>query len=61
MPIEILIPTYQRVESLRQNLAHILGRMHAENVEDHYRIIVSDNASTDSTESMVRTLMERVN
>lgn len=61
MQIDILIPTYQRADSLLQNLEHILTRLRAEGVEEDYRIIVSDNASTDGTERAVRALMERVN
>jgi abequosyltransferase len=61
MRIDILIPTYQRVDSLLQNLEHILARMRAELVEEHFRIIVSDNASLDRTESAVRALMASVN
>lgn len=60
MQIDILIPTYQRADSLLENLEHILRRMREEGVESHYRIIVSDNASTDHTERVVRALMGRI-
>lgn len=61
MRIDILIPTYQRAESLQANLRHLLSRMQTEAVEETYRIIVSDNASPDHTESMVRAMMNLVN
>lgn len=60
MRIDILIPTYQRADSLVQNLEHILRRIETEKVEDHYRIIISDNASADRTESAVRELVQRL-
>lgn len=59
--IDILIPTYQRAESLRKNLEHILCRMEQEGVAEHFSIIVSDNASTDETEEVVRGLMKGAN
>lgn len=61
MQIDILIPTYQRADALLGNLKHILGRIQEEGVEQHYRIIVSDNASSDGTQGGVRALMDRVN
>lgn len=61
MQVDILIPTYQRANSLLANVEHILGRMREEGVEEHYRIIISDNASSDGTQGAVRALMARVN
>jgi abequosyltransferase len=61
MPIDILIPTFQRADSLLENLEHMLLRMREEGVEEHFRIIISDNASTDGTEAAVRALMARAN
>lgn len=61
MRIDILIPTYQRADSLMQNLQHILCRLRVEQVEEHYRILVSDNASTDGTQERVLALIDDTN
>lgn len=61
MQIDILIPTYARPAALQENLEHILARMRDEGVEEHYRVVVSDNASPQATQGVVRALMQRVN
>lgn len=53
MKIDILIPTYQRAEALLPNLSHLLTLVRGTGCESRCRIIVSDNASTDATESIV--------
>ena len=52
MILSICIPTYNRAEQLKNNLTSICEQIHTDDVE----IIVSDNASTDTTESVVREL-----
>lgn len=48
------IPTYNRVEGLRRAVESILAQTH-----QAFRIVISDNASTDETESYARALARR--
>jgi glycosyltransferase involved in cell wall biosynthesis len=47
--IDVLIPTYNREQDLIKNIQHLNRLVVTEEVERHFRILVSDNCSTDNT------------
>jgi glycosyltransferase involved in cell wall biosynthesis len=47
--IDILIPTYNREQDLIKNIKHLNNLVISENLENHFRILVSDNCSPDDT------------
>lgn len=49
MPIDILIPTYNRQKDLIKNLKHLNRIITKDNLESYFRILVSDNCSGDDT------------
>ena len=49
MKIDIYIPTYNRSELLRNTIVSVLKQTYG-----NIRIVVSDNASTDSTQMMMK-------
>lgn len=55
--LAIAIPTYNRVDFLKENISHILPQIIEK--EDLVSVIVSDNASTDGTESYMKDLVSR--
>lgn len=52
--IDILIPTYNRSCFLKKNLQHLSQQIYFSGYQNNLNIIVSDNASTDDTEKIVR-------
>jgi|GEM_PF-5589423 len=52
--IEILIPTYNRGQILIKNLRHLEKDMHRYRVADYFAVTISDNCSTDDTETLVK-------
>ncbi|MDR3410855.1 MAG: glycosyltransferase family 2 protein [Formivibrio sp.] len=53
MKLSICIPTYNRAAALRETLLCLLAQM-----EDGMEIVISDNASTDGTDTMVAVLQQ---
>jgi len=53
--LSICIPTYNRVRMLKECLDHLLPQVER---NDEVEVIVSDNASSDNTESLVKGYME---
>ena len=49
MLLDILIPTYNRVEPLKKNLILLIDYINRLECKDNVCIIVSDNCSSDST------------
>lgn len=47
--IDILIPTYNREQDLIQNIKHLNRLIATEKLENNFRILISDNCSTDNT------------
>jgi abequosyltransferase len=47
--IDILIPTFNRSSDIEKNIAHLNAMMEVEGVMGEFRILVSDNCSTDAT------------
>jgi glycosyltransferase involved in cell wall biosynthesis len=47
--IEILIPTFNRAEFLKKNILDLNGKIINSNLQDQFRILVSNNCSTDNT------------
>lgn len=58
MKLDILIPTYQRCESLLKNINHLVSQIDKYGLHDDVKIIVSDNASTDDTQLCVKKIIE---
>lgn len=58
MKLDILIPTFQRCETLVKNLNYLIGQIDTYGLHDHVNIIVSDNASTDATQAGVKRIIE---
>lgn len=56
--LDILIPTYNRARYLLKNLKHISEIILSLGLEDTIRVIVSDNASTDDTQKLVKAIVE---
>jgi len=54
MKLSICIPTFNRVEQLREILTCLLPQL-----EEGMEVVISDNASADETESMVATYMSQ--
>lgn len=52
--VSIGLPTYNRVSSLKRAVASVLAQEHA-----HWELVISDNASSDETESFCRDLCAR--
>lgn len=56
MLLEILIPTFNREEDLKKNLNILASQIQKISEPHQIRVIISDNASTDSTVSSVEAL-----
>ena len=56
MKFQILIPTYNRREDLRKNLAYLKEQLNTYKLTNEFGIIVSDNASNDGTFAMLEQL-----
>lgn len=57
MQFQILIPTYNRAGILEKNLLSLLAEIKQYNLESEIGIVVSDNASTDETFSVLKNLI----
>lgn len=53
MKFHVLIPTYNRCQDLKENLAHLGDQIRQYGLEKEVGIVVSDNASTDNTWAML--------
>lgn len=51
--VDILLPTYNRAESLLQNLEHLKREIQSLEDSAQVRIVISDNASTDDTQKVI--------
>lgn len=58
--IDILIPTYNRVDDLEKNLVFLNEQLVSDKLTNDFRIIVSNNASTDSTQEMIFELAKKL-
>src|SRR4030095_5771449 len=58
MQFQILIPTYNRENYLRKNLIYLRDQLMQYNLHKDFGIIVSDNASSDGTPTMLKELTE---
>lgn len=56
MKLSILIPTYNRAVNLKKNLELLSSYIHRNKLEESVCIIISDNASTDNTQSVVSSM-----
>lgn len=56
MKLSILIPTYNRAVDLKKNLEILSSYIYRDRLEESVCIIVSDNASTDDTHSIVSSI-----
>jgi len=56
--ISICIPTYKRAACLRQCLDSIVEQFDTAEVRDHVEIVISDNASNDGTEDIVKKMQQ---
>lgn len=54
--LSICIPTYNRENLLRENLALLLS---CEEFDDEVELVISDNCSTDSTKNVVKSFIEK--
>jgi glycosyltransferase involved in cell wall biosynthesis len=52
--VDILLPTYNRAEALSKNLDHLISEIERGDHAASARIVISDNASPDSTKDAVR-------
>lgn len=59
--IDILIPTFNRAEFLRKNILSVEAEIIHAGLQDTYRIIVSDNFSSDHTAAVLSELSEILN
>ena len=59
--IEILIPTYNRAGELIKNILHINQLIENEELRGKFRLIISNNASTDNTEAELEAVKAKVN
>ena len=57
MKFQILIPTYNRGETLQRNLNYLLSEIKNHQLQSDIGIIVSDNASTDDTFASLNSLV----
>lgn len=57
MKLSFCIPTYNRCQFLKKNINIIIGQIHDLSVEQEVEILVSDNASTDDTETMCKDII----
>lgn len=57
--LSINIPTYNRAEFLIKNLSIIANQLNQDNLIEQVEINISDNASTDGTESMVNEFVSK--
>jgi len=57
MKFQILIPTYNRGETLQRNLNYLLSEIKNHQLQSDIGIIVSDNASTDGTFAILENLL----
>jgi glycosyltransferase involved in cell wall biosynthesis len=58
--IDILVPTYNRAKDLEKNLTHLDNLIKKENVDQHFRILISNNASTDNTLEVLEKVKKRI-
>ena len=59
MKIDILIPTFNRCSFLKKNLQHLSQQISSSGYQDNFNIIISDNASQDDTETIVRDFIRK--
>lgn len=59
--IEILMPTYNREKDLIKNIRHIDDLIKTEGLTGQYRIVISNNASTDNTKEELNNIKNEVN
>lgn len=59
MNFQILIPTYNRGETLQRNLMYLLNEIKVYNLQSEIGIVVSDNASTDGTFEILKNLLTK--
>lgn len=52
--LSICIPTYKRVDCLRQCLASIIDQFNDPSVRERVEVVISDNASNDGTEQLIK-------
>ena len=57
--IDILIPTYNRETDLIHNLRLLGAELDSQQLWPHFNLIISDNASTDSTQKAVQDLQKQ--
>ncbi len=57
--LSICIPTYNRAPQLRVALDSILNQLDAEDLKEIIEVVVSDNASSDSTQSLVEAYQKK--
>ena len=58
--IEILIPTYNREIDLIKNIRHIDSLIKTEGLAGQYRIVISNNASTDNTKEVLNNIKNEI-
>ncbi|MBB3696335.1 glycosyltransferase [Flammeovirga yaeyamensis] len=57
MLLDILIPTYNRSQELKNNLIYLIDEIITNNLNQDIRIHISDNCSSDNTEVVVKTII----
>ncbi|KXX70411.1 glycosyltransferase family 2 protein [Flammeovirga sp. SJP92] len=57
MLLDILIPTYNRSQELKNNLIYLIDEIITNNLNQHICIHISDNCSSDNTEAVVKTII----
>lgn len=60
MPIDILIPTYNRQNDLIRNIWHLNRIITNDQLESYFRILVSDNCSEDDTWTALENILPQV-
>ena len=58
--VDILIPTYNREQDIIKNIEHINDLVKSENIKDSFRVLISDNCSTDSTWGRIKELERNI-
>jgi len=59
MLLEILIPTYNRIDSLKKNIEVLSKIVRQLNASNYISILISDNCSSDSTESEIKNIVNK--
>src|SRR5438128_1806612 len=57
--LSICIPTFNRADCLKQCLESIVSQFADPAIKDKVEVVVSDNASTDNTEAVVKQFLDR--